>query len=192
MPTCMAGVAEKCAHVAALLYKIDTAVRLRGLTTPTDVEAYWVMPSNVTKVQGVPGHAIDFPISSARKKSLEQSICGETDAKRSGKIRTRSAGTSIPKRRLQDLKLPVSYLNWGSMRTNEAVGTHCRSTSALGCWVEWQKEVWRPRTPFYRGRLRPTGSQGPMSLCDVFGIRFSSSLHKNGLVHFLTVFQRSK
>lgn len=64
----MAGVAEKCAHVEALLYKIDTAVHLRGNVTPTDVEAYWVMPSNITKVQGVPGHTIDFTTSSARKK----------------------------------------------------------------------------------------------------------------------------
>lgn len=74
----MAGVAEKCAHVAALLYKIDTAMRLRGNVTPTDVEAYWVMPSNKIKVQGVPGHAIDFTTSSAPKKALEQSICGDT------------------------------------------------------------------------------------------------------------------
>lgn len=43
--TCMAGVAEKCVHVAALLYKIDTAVRLRGNITPTDVQAYWVIIS---------------------------------------------------------------------------------------------------------------------------------------------------
>lgn len=50
--TCMAGVAEKCAHVAALLYKIDTAVRLWGHVTPTDVKAYWVMPSNITLSAG--------------------------------------------------------------------------------------------------------------------------------------------
>lgn len=31
--TCMAGVAEKCVHVAALLYKIDTAVCLQGNIT---------------------------------------------------------------------------------------------------------------------------------------------------------------
>ncbi|KAK0134969.1 Protein YNG1 [Merluccius polli] len=100
--TCMAGVAEKCSHVAALLYKIDTAVRLRGHVTPTDVEAYWVMPSNITKVQGVPGHAIDFTTSSARKKALERSICGDTST--APKIRTHLGGTCLPQKTLEDLK----------------------------------------------------------------------------------------
>ncbi|RXN03986.1 gypsy retrotransposon integrase 1-like protein [Labeo rohita] len=100
--SCMAGVAEKCAHVAALLYKIDTAVRLQGNVTPTDVEAYWVMPSNITKVQGVPGHTIDFTTSSARKKTLDRSVCGDTST--APKIRTRSGGTCLPQKTLADLK----------------------------------------------------------------------------------------
>lgn len=105
--TCMAGVAEKCAHVAALLYKIDTAVRLRGNVTPTDVEAYWVMPSNITKVQGAPGHTIDFTTSSARKKALDRSVCGDTST--APKIWTRSGGTCLPQKTLADLK-PLTEL----------------------------------------------------------------------------------
>lgn len=101
--TCMAGVAEKCVHVAALLYKIDTAVRLRGNVTPTDVEAYWMMPSNVNKVQGVPGYSIDYTTSVARKKALDQSIA-EQDS-RAPTIRTRSSGRLVPAQRtLGDLK----------------------------------------------------------------------------------------
>lgn len=75
--TCMAGVAEKCSHVSAVLFKIDATVRKRGFVTPTDVGAYWVIPPNVHKVQGVPGHSIDFTTSSARKKMLEKSLNGE-------------------------------------------------------------------------------------------------------------------
>ncbi|XP_076125445.1 uncharacterized protein LOC143104968 isoform X2 [Alosa pseudoharengus] len=105
--TCMAGVAEKCAHVAALLYNIDTTVRLRGNVTPTDVEAYWVMPSNITKVQGVPGHTVDFTTSSARKKALDRSVCGDTST--APKIRTRSGGTCLPQKTLADLK-PLTEL----------------------------------------------------------------------------------
>ncbi|KAL3987887.1 hypothetical protein ACER0C_012205 [Sarotherodon galilaeus] len=78
--TCMAGVAEKCVHVAALLYKIDTTVHLRGNITPTDVQAYWIMPSNMKRVQGVPGHAIDYTTSAARKRALDRSISeGQSD-----------------------------------------------------------------------------------------------------------------
>ncbi|XP_041931412.1 uncharacterized protein LOC121695012 [Alosa sapidissima] len=107
--TCMAGVAEKCAHVAALLYKIDTTMRLRGNVTPTDVEAYWVMPSNITKVQGVPGHTIDFTTSSARKKALDRSVCGDTST--APKIRTRSGGTCLPQKTLADLKLLTELMH---------------------------------------------------------------------------------
>lgn len=97
--TCMAGVAEKCAHVAALLYKIDTAVRLRGNVTNI---------SNITKVQGVgPGHTIDFTTSSARKNALDRSVCGDTST--APKIRTRSGGTCLPQKTLADLK-PLTEL----------------------------------------------------------------------------------
>ncbi|XP_051955980.1 uncharacterized protein LOC127624995 [Xyrauchen texanus] len=105
--TCMAGVAEKCAHVAALLYKIDASVRLRGNVTPTDAEAYWVMPPNITKVRGVPGHTIDFTTSSARKNALDRAVCGDTST--AAKIRTRSGGTCLPQKTLANLK-PLTEL----------------------------------------------------------------------------------
>ncbi|KAK7899651.1 hypothetical protein WMY93_020504 [Mugilogobius chulae] len=42
--TCMAGVAETCTHVAALLFKVEATVRIRGTKTVTDEPAYWVLP----------------------------------------------------------------------------------------------------------------------------------------------------
>ncbi|XP_039455478.1 uncharacterized protein LOC120433404 [Oreochromis aureus] len=103
--TCMAGVAEKCVHVAALLYKVDTTVRLRGNITPTDVKAYWIMPSNIKRVQGVPGHTIDYTTSAARKRALDQSCsAGQSDCSPKPKIRTRTGGSSLQVRTLADLK----------------------------------------------------------------------------------------
>ena len=38
---CMAGLGECCSHVAALLWALEAAVRLRETKTPTQVTAYW-------------------------------------------------------------------------------------------------------------------------------------------------------
>uniref|UniRef100_A0A8P4G0Z6 YqaJ viral recombinase domain-containing protein n=1 Tax=Dicentrarchus labrax TaxID=13489 RepID=A0A8P4G0Z6_DICLA len=84
----MAGIAEKCLHVAALLYKIDTAVQLRGHLTPTHVSAYWVEPSNVKKVNGAPGHTIVCSTGAAHKKALDRATSGHSSTTRG--IRTRS------------------------------------------------------------------------------------------------------
>jgi hypothetical protein len=53
--TCMAGIAETCTHVGALLFKAEATVRCRERTTVTGVAAYWVIPSNVDKVQAQVG-----------------------------------------------------------------------------------------------------------------------------------------
>nr|XP_033472634.1 uncharacterized protein LOC117250755 [Epinephelus lanceolatus] len=100
--TCMAGVAEKCVHVAALLYKIDTAVRLRGTLIPTDVSAYWLVPSNVNKVRGAAGDTIDYTTGAARKKALDQSTSGLHQSP-SG-LRTHVGEKVIPMRTLGDPK----------------------------------------------------------------------------------------
>ena len=47
---CVAGLAETCTHVAALLFKIEAVVRVRQRTTVTGVAAYWMLPSSVDKV----------------------------------------------------------------------------------------------------------------------------------------------
>lgn len=118
--TCMGSVAEKCVHVAALLYKVDTTVRLRGNITPTDVQAYWIMPSNIKRGQGVPGHTIDYTTSAARKRALDQSFsAGQSDCSPNPKIRTRTGGSSLQVRTLADLKpltdlMHVSYLSFCS------------------------------------------------------------------------------
>ena len=65
--TCMAGIAEACTHVGALLFKIEAAVRIRGKKTVTDVPAYWKIPAGINKVHGEVAHKIDFTSAKAQR-----------------------------------------------------------------------------------------------------------------------------
>ncbi|XP_026001023.1 uncharacterized protein LOC113008084 [Astatotilapia calliptera] len=77
----MAGVAETCTHVAALLFKVEATVRIRGTKTVTDEPAYWVLPGNTTKIQPEVGHNIDFTSSAVQKKTLDENINGPSVVK---------------------------------------------------------------------------------------------------------------
>ncbi|XP_016366014.1 uncharacterized protein LOC107706719 [Sinocyclocheilus rhinocerous] len=76
--TCMAGVAETCTHVGALLFKVEATVRCREMRTVTDKPAYWILPSNVNKVHSEVGHQIDYTSASATRKSLNGLLNAET------------------------------------------------------------------------------------------------------------------
>ena len=43
--TCMAGLAEACAHIAAILFWVEMSIKIRNSKTVTDKLAYWVNPS---------------------------------------------------------------------------------------------------------------------------------------------------
>ncbi len=90
--TCMAGIAESCTNVVAVLFKIEAAVRIQGTRTVTDVPAYWMMPANVEKVQAEVGYKIDFTSGAAKRVALDKCISGERGM--SG-IRTRSVPVSF-------------------------------------------------------------------------------------------------
>ena len=47
--TCMAGLAETCSHVGAILHWIETAVKIRNSTTCTSEEKSWLMPTPIQK-----------------------------------------------------------------------------------------------------------------------------------------------
>lgn len=89
----MAGVAESCTHVAALLFKIEAAVKIRGSKTCTDVAAYWMLPANLNKVEAAATHNIDYSSAAAKKKEFDKLISGEGGVPR---IRTR-VGDTCPK-----------------------------------------------------------------------------------------------
>lgn len=90
--TCMAGVAESCTHVGALLFMVDACVRLKEKATVTDEPAYWILPSSIDKVHPEVGHSIDFTSAAATRRSLNRRIDGETHT--SPALRTRAAKTT--------------------------------------------------------------------------------------------------
>uniref|UniRef100_A0A3P9DA02 YqaJ viral recombinase domain-containing protein n=1 Tax=Maylandia zebra TaxID=106582 RepID=A0A3P9DA02_9CICH len=96
----MAGVAETCTHVAALLFKVEATVRIRGTKTVTDEPAYWVLPANTTKIQPEVGHNIDFTSSAAQKKTLDENINGPSVVK--GR-RSRPSKRKIPSATFEEL-----------------------------------------------------------------------------------------
>uniref|UniRef100_A0A669BC23 SWIM-type domain-containing protein n=2 Tax=Oreochromis niloticus TaxID=8128 RepID=A0A669BC23_ORENI len=98
--TCMAGVAETCTHVAALLFKVEATVRIRGTKTVTDESAYWVLPGNTTKILPAAGHNIDFTSSAAQKKTLDENINGPSVVK--GR-RSRPSKRKIPSSTFEEL-----------------------------------------------------------------------------------------
>ena len=71
---CMAGLAEVCTHVAALLFWVEISVKIRESSTVTDKPAYWVAPSNPTKIIPKQVKDIDFRAPKQKKKELEESI----------------------------------------------------------------------------------------------------------------------
>ena len=60
--TCMAGLGETCSHVAALLYWLETAVRIKTETSCTSRENLWLWPSqrNSTASGAVKGSAVPY------------------------------------------------------------------------------------------------------------------------------------
>ena len=105
--TCMAGIAEACTHVGALLFKIEAAVRIRGKKAVTDVPAYWKIPAGINKVHGKVAHKIDFISAKAQRIALDRVI---NDNSPMPGLRTR-ASRHTPQATLDDLSslLPVLH-----------------------------------------------------------------------------------
>ena len=74
---CMAGLAETCTHVGALLFKIEAVVRVREKATVTGVPAYWMIPSSVSKVLPEVGFKIDYTSAAMKRKTLDKLIDGQ-------------------------------------------------------------------------------------------------------------------
>ena len=58
--TCMAGLAETCSHVGALLYWVETAVRIRDQTPCTSKDNKWSLPAPVKDIPYLQLRDIDF------------------------------------------------------------------------------------------------------------------------------------
>lgn len=66
----MAGLSEACSHVGALLFAVETAVRMRDSLTCTQEKSKWVMPGYVKQIPYIPVHEMDFCSSKTKHKLL--------------------------------------------------------------------------------------------------------------------------
>ncbi|XP_046864314.1 uncharacterized protein LOC124458317 [Xenia sp. Carnegie-2017] len=81
---CMAGLAESCTHVGALLYFIESAVHMRESVVCTMEKSKWLLPAHIKKViimhiyiNAAPVSNIDFSSARAKKQRLDSAIRGE-------------------------------------------------------------------------------------------------------------------
>ena len=72
---CMAGLGESCSHVAALLFSVDTMVKLSDPTTITQKAAEWKQPT-FRDTACARAHETDFTLSQKRNTMLDNSLAG--------------------------------------------------------------------------------------------------------------------
>ena len=72
--TCMAGLAESCTHIAAILFWIDTKVIMLKSKTVTDEKSYWLVPTNMTHLEPQEAFKIDFSSSKSKKVRIDNAI----------------------------------------------------------------------------------------------------------------------
>ena len=65
--TCMAGLAETCSHVGAILHWVETAIRVRNDTPCTSKENKWLMPTPTQSIPYLPLSEIDFSVPKRQK-----------------------------------------------------------------------------------------------------------------------------
>lgn len=121
--TCMAGIAESCTHIGALLFKIEATVRIRGTKTVTDVPAYWKMPSGINKVNAEVGYKTDYSSAATQRSALDRVISGDSPMP---DIRTR-ASRYTPPATLKDLESLLSILNKHRAVCMSTVDAYCHS-----------------------------------------------------------------
>lgn len=66
----MAGLCEACSHVGAILFAIETAVRMRESVTCTQEKNKWMMPQHVKEVPYIRVSEMDFASSKTKHKQL--------------------------------------------------------------------------------------------------------------------------
>ena len=72
--TCMAGLAEVCTHVAALLFWVEMSVKIHSSKTVTDRKEYLVTPSNNASLQPQELINIDFRFPQLKRKCIETAL----------------------------------------------------------------------------------------------------------------------
>lgn len=79
--TCMAGLAETCSHVAAVLHWVETAVRIHNDTPCTSRENKWLMPTPVQDIPRLKLKDIDFS-APKRQPIVPSSSCTPSSSRK--------------------------------------------------------------------------------------------------------------
>lgn len=82
--TCMAGLAETCSHVGAILHWVETAVRMHNTTTCTSKENTWLMPRPKQSIPYLQLSEIDFSAPKLKVDTASSTATG-TEIHRSNK-----------------------------------------------------------------------------------------------------------
>ena len=106
---CMAGLAETCTHVGALLFKIEAVVRVREKATVTGVPAYWMIPSSVNKVLPEVGFKIDYTSAAMKRKTLDKLIDGQPQEMSVRTSASKESTTPVPTKEETDSLLRDLY-----------------------------------------------------------------------------------
>ena len=85
----MAGLAETCSHVAAILYWLETAVRLHQDKACTSLPNSWLPPSLLAASHGIPYMTME---------EIELSAKQQTTDSNEKQSRPASANCNLPKR----------------------------------------------------------------------------------------------
>ena len=86
----MAGLGETCTHIAAVLFYLEAAARLKGKETCTQRKCEWILPSFQKNVQYLPLKDIDFTSAKGKKRKLDKSIDGNSPSNGTCTISTKS------------------------------------------------------------------------------------------------------
>ena len=90
----MAGLGETCTHVAALLFGIESIVKIRDSKTVTEDKAYWLLPTPLKNIKYREVRKMDFTSAKSKKKRLDVAIQSSCTASSSSDISTSSNSTS--------------------------------------------------------------------------------------------------
>ena len=94
--TCMAGLGEACTHVAAVLFYLETAVRITGQPTCTQQECQWLIPAFRKHIPYLQIKDIDFSSPNSKKNKIDHSIATNSQITSSAPSRISAQQNVIP------------------------------------------------------------------------------------------------
>ena len=71
---CMAGLCEACSRVGAVLFVVESGVRIRDSTTCTQEKSRWMLPSHVREIPYLPVCDVDFTFAKKCDLMLENEV----------------------------------------------------------------------------------------------------------------------